>query len=205
METTRSAALLRMARSIFASRAEGAEAEEGAEGGFTLIELMVVLLIMAILLAIAIPTFLGVKGGAQNRAVQSDLTNAVTSAKAYYTNLGSYPVSASLAGQLGTNEPEMTFNAGAVTYSTASPHNVSVWVSPDGYITILAEQAQNTTCWYVEDNETAAVGNDGVTPPRVLTRASNTLPPVGRQPPPGTAAVGTTTPPSGWKAAYPTS
>src|SRR5271165_6271355 len=88
METTRSAALLRMARSISARRADGAE--EGAEGGFTLIELMVVLLIMAILLAIAIPTFLGVKGGAQNRAVQSDLTNAVTSAKAVYTNQGSY-------------------------------------------------------------------------------------------------------------------
>jgi type IV pilus assembly protein PilA len=32
-----------------------------AEAGFTLIELMVVLLIIAILLAIAIPTFLGVK------------------------------------------------------------------------------------------------------------------------------------------------
>ena len=86
METTRSAALLRTARSILARRAEGAE--EGAEGGFTLIELMVVLLIMAILLAIAIPTFLGVKGGAQNRAAQSDLTNAITSAKAYYTNTG---------------------------------------------------------------------------------------------------------------------
>ncbi len=35
-----------------------------AEGGFTLIELMVVLLIIAILLAIAIPTFLGVTSSA---------------------------------------------------------------------------------------------------------------------------------------------
>ncbi len=202
METTRSAALLRTARSILARRAEGAE--EGAEGGFTLIELMVVLLIMAILLAIAIPTFLGVKGGAQNRAAQSDLTNAITSAKAYYTNQGSYPVSASLAGQLGTNEPEMTFNAGAVTYSTASPHNVSVWVSPDGYITILAEQAQNTTCWYVEDNEEAAVGNDGVTgasSAQGIQYASTSGPTTAAC----NAAVGTTTPPSGWKAAYPTS
>jgi type IV pilus assembly protein PilA len=34
----------------------------GEDAGFTLIELMVVLLIMAILLAIAIPTFLGVSG-----------------------------------------------------------------------------------------------------------------------------------------------
>ena len=34
------------------------------EDGFTLVELMVVLLVMAILLAIAIPAFVGVKGGA---------------------------------------------------------------------------------------------------------------------------------------------
>ena len=48
-----------------------------ADEGFTLIELMVVLLIMAILLAIAIPTFLGVKGGASDRSAQSNLDTAV--------------------------------------------------------------------------------------------------------------------------------
>ena len=53
---------------------------EKMQGSF-LIELMVVLLIMAILLAIAIPTFLGVKGGAQDRAAQSNLNTALTSLK----------------------------------------------------------------------------------------------------------------------------
>ena len=48
------------------------------EGGFTLIELMVVVLIIAILIAIAIPTFLGARTRAQNRAVQANLRNALT-------------------------------------------------------------------------------------------------------------------------------
>src|SRR5688572_17520795 len=56
------------------------------EEGFTLIELMVVVLIIAILLAIAIPTFLGARERAQDRAAQSNLRNALTAEKVYYTD-----------------------------------------------------------------------------------------------------------------------
>src|SRR3954449_7084290 len=56
------------------------------EDGFTLIELMVVVLIIAILIAIAIPTFLGVQNRAKDRAAQSDLRNAITAAKTLATD-----------------------------------------------------------------------------------------------------------------------
>ena len=56
------------------------------QDGFTLIELMVVVLIIAILIAIAIPTFLGLRERAQNRSATSDLRNGLTAAKAYYTD-----------------------------------------------------------------------------------------------------------------------
>ena len=58
--------------------------------GFTLVELMVVVLIIAILLAIAIPTFLGARERAQDRAAQSNLRNAYTAAKAIFTDNENY-------------------------------------------------------------------------------------------------------------------
>lgn len=58
--------------------------------GFTLIELMVVVLIIAILIAIAIPTFLGLRTRSQNRAAQSDLRNGMTAAKSFYTDKDAY-------------------------------------------------------------------------------------------------------------------
>src|SRR5680860_1577126 len=60
------------------------------EDGFTLIELMVVILIIAILIAVAIPTFLGFRERAQDRAAQSELRTALTTAKAIYIDNQNY-------------------------------------------------------------------------------------------------------------------
>jgi type IV pilus assembly protein PilA len=51
------------------------------EDGFTLIELMVVVLIIAILMAIAIPTFLGAQNKAKDRAAQANLKNVSTAVR----------------------------------------------------------------------------------------------------------------------------
>jgi type IV pilus assembly protein PilA len=63
---------------------------ERKEQGFTLIELMVVVLIIAILIAIAIPTFLGARRRAQDKQAQSNLRNGLTAEETFYTDNQEY-------------------------------------------------------------------------------------------------------------------
>jgi type IV pilus assembly protein PilA len=157
METHNETRLVRALRRAYDQK-KGRQAVEGTEAGFTLIELMVVLLIMAILLAIAIPTFLGVKTGAQDRAVQSNLTNALTSAKAAYANGGTYAVTAAAeVTALTAAEPNIGFETTAATSGT---NNLSVATSTDGQELMLIGFSQSGQCWAAVDNEgtTAAIG-----------------------------------------------
>ena len=123
------------------------------DAGFTLIELMVVLLILAILLAIAIPTFLGVTKSANDRAAQSNLNTALLNAKAQYQqNSQTYPGATALAAALRSAEPSLQF----VTTNSADQNHISVWTSADGNGLVLAVySAQTKNCWMVVDVPTA--------------------------------------------------
>ena len=60
------------------------------EDGFTLIELMVVVLIIGILIGIALPTMLGARKRAEDRAAQTDLRSGLIAANSFYTVGGTY-------------------------------------------------------------------------------------------------------------------
>lgn len=66
------------------------KARPGDEAGYSLIELMVVLLIIGILLSIAIPTYFNAKSGAEDRTVQFNIQSALTSEIIYYHNNGQF-------------------------------------------------------------------------------------------------------------------
>jgi type IV pilus assembly protein PilA len=54
------------------------------QDGFTLTELMVVVLIIGILIAIALPIFLGARTQSQDRAIQSELRTGLAGALTYF-------------------------------------------------------------------------------------------------------------------------
>src|SRR5579862_7279412 len=142
--------LLARAREVRAAELEG---EESLEGGFTLIELMVVLLIIAILLAIAIPTFLGVTGSAKDRAAQSTLTNVLTETVATYQNSQQYPAATPITNY-SASDPQFSWVVGttACTASNAakcvSVEPIDVAATGDLQGVILAVLSNTGTCWW---------------------------------------------------------
>jgi type IV pilus assembly protein PilA len=129
---------------------------------------MVVLLILAILLAIAIPTFLGVTKSANDRAAQSNLNTALVNAKAYYESASQTYGSGTAAANttavisaLSSAQPALSFTTGAST----AQNLISVSVSADGQSIMLAGQAKSTNnCWYILDQSTNELGTGGVAP-----------------------------------------
>ena len=129
------------------------------EEGFTLIELMVVVLIIAILLAIAIPTFLGARNRANDRAAQASLRNGLTAAKVIFTDAQDY--TQATISKLGEEEPAISFQ----TANSDAPKEVTVENPPAAanlwYGTAFSKSGK---CFHIKDDSAAAAsGGNGTT------------------------------------------
>ena len=120
------------------------------ERGFTLIELMVVVMIIAILIAVGLPTYFGARERANDRAVQANVRNAFTATRIYYNESLRYT---DVTADMRAVEPSLTWTT-AVLDSSSAPRSVhlAVFDTPDTAQTVVVVGRTNSgRCFYLKD------------------------------------------------------
>ena len=132
-----------------------------ALSGFTLVELLVVILIIAILMAVAAPSFLGQTKKAQDSVAKQELTISWKAAIANAVNnpagQGHYFGASTLAGpgsdpdSIKASEPELTVSKGNYSDASSSASPSHIFVSPgssaDEYIAF--DHSDSGTVWCI--------------------------------------------------------
>lgn len=109
------------------------------DDGFALIELLVVILIVGILAAMALPAFVGQSDKAEDATAKSTARNLVTQVEACYALTGSYPDCESGSQALDTGGLE-----GAVALGDADGYEVSA-VSATGNLFVITKHGGGVT------------------------------------------------------------
>jgi type IV pilus assembly protein PilA len=120
------------------------------ERGFSLIELLVVVLVIAILIAIAIPTFLGGRRTAGDRATQANVRNAFSAARIYYNERLLYSAD---PAEMVVVEPSLTWTTTPLDDASSDRSvYVATFDTPSRAQTVVViGRTKQGRCFYLKD------------------------------------------------------
>ncbi len=118
------------------------------EHGFTLVELMVVVLNLAILIAIALPTMTGALERVRDAAAKASLRTALTAGRVYWTVNGSSDYSGAALTDLTELAPTLLW----VSEATVSLESTTVSRDVSGGVLTLASFSKGGTCFFLRDD-----------------------------------------------------
>ena len=123
---------------------------EREERGFSLVELMVVVLVVAVLIAIAIPTFMGARQTSNDRATQANVRNAFTATRVYYNEHNEYSADAAAMRDV---EPSLLWTSSALDDASASRAvRIQVYDVPSTAQTVVVVgRTSQGRCFYLKD------------------------------------------------------
>lgn len=89
----------------------------GRVHGFTIVELLVVIVVIAILATISFVVYNGIRDRANNSIAQADAANATKAIKLFYSEIGTYPTALQCPAVAGTSVCVTPSNGTTFTYS----------------------------------------------------------------------------------------
>jgi len=130
----------------------GDEARLASEAGFTLLELLIVIGIIAVLLGLIFPVLQGVQDRAKKIQARNDLTQIVTAVNAFYTEYGRYPIDSSI-----TTDAAATCGSGGTSSKLLFDELRAKSISLNTRGIVFISPAEDTS----QTSPTGKIGSDG--------------------------------------------
>ena len=118
------------------------------ESGFTLLELMIVLSVLAALLLMVIPSMMSYQKRVQDRAAQARLRYALTAEKVVFVDGLQYTA---VVPDLQAVEPALSYTGAVPPVSVGTVGVVVNTTASTNDTVVVSSKSQSGICWYVKD------------------------------------------------------